>query len=139
MLWECKIKYKGSKNYKTEIRFSEGALNLNTNKIISSICKPLKYVYEDKVLPPSLFLSTSGKKYIVPSWQEVDPRTVLADIEWVKPSIKLIEIIIAKDTKYNTKYDPNKKRFTCSCQGFWRVKDKTIGCKHIQALREELK
>jgi hypothetical protein len=139
MLWECKIKYKGSKNYKTEIRFSEGALNLDTKNIVSSVCKPFKYKYEDKVLPPSLFTSSvDGKRYIVPTWQEVDPRTMLVDIEWVKPAMKKVDIIVAKDSKYDTKYDPNKKRFTCNCQGFWRVKDKSLGCKHIQALRLEL-
>lgn len=140
MLWNCEIKYKGSKNYKTELRFSEGPLILDTKNIISSICKPFKYKYEDKVLPPSLFTSTiDGKKYIIPIWQEVDPRTCLADIEWIKPVSTKVEIIVAKDSKYNTKYDPNKKRFTCNCQGFFRVKDKALGCKHIQELRKELK
>jgi hypothetical protein len=45
-----------------------------------------KYDYEG-ILPPSL-LNIGGKKYIVPSWQEVLPETRLEDINWIKPKIK---------------------------------------------------
>lgn len=34
-------------------------------------------------LPPALFTSTlNGKKYIVPTWIEVESNTTLDDIEW---------------------------------------------------------
>jgi len=41
-----------------------------------------KYKHKSS-LPPALFTSTlDGKKYIVPTWIEVEPDTTLDDIEW---------------------------------------------------------
>ena len=50
--------------------------------------KVFKYVYEHPLLPPSLFTGQDGKKFIVPTWQEVLPETTLNDINWVKPEIE---------------------------------------------------
>lgn len=89
-----------------------------------------KYKYEDQILPPSLFTNLEGQCYIVPTWQKVDPDTTLSDIEWIKPNFrKLINI----PGKYNTRFDFIKNKFYCDCPGFYKVKDKSLGCKHIQA------
>ena len=41
-----------------------------------------KYEYKHELMPPSL-LSIGGKKYIVPTWQEINPLATLEDIKWV--------------------------------------------------------
>ena len=35
-----------------------------------------KYEYKHEVMPPGL-IESNGKKYIVPTWKEVDPNTTL--------------------------------------------------------------
>ena len=37
MLWKCKIKYTDETNYKEEIRYSEGPLQLDSSNIESAI------------------------------------------------------------------------------------------------------
>ena len=46
-----------------------------------------KYNYTHPFTPPGL-VNLGGKRYIVPTWQEVLPETRLEDINWVKPKVK---------------------------------------------------
>jgi len=101
-----------------------------------------KYDYEG-ILPPSL-LNIGGKKYIVPSWQEVLPETRLEDINWIKPKIKkqvkqkpVIETNVSGSGlgEYTTKYYPESGKFHCTCPGYWRSGG---NCKHVKAMREKL-
>lgn len=132
MLWKCQIKYKGNEEYSNEIRFSDKPLEIKANNIVSTIIERLSYEYTDPIMSPSLFISPNdGKKYIVPSWQEVHPETTLEDINWIKP-IPKVKVDKIKVGDYIIKFDIRRGYFTCNCQGFWRVKDKNIGCKHIQ-------
>ena len=50
-----------------------------------------RYEYKHEVLPPTL-ATFNGQKYIVPSWQKVDPNTTLKDINWIKPKPKKTKI-----------------------------------------------
>jgi hypothetical protein len=101
--------------------------------------KLFKYDYEHHI-PPSL-ANVGGKKYIVPTWQEVLPETTLDDINWIKPKIKKIleSKIITKVSnsnsglgKYTTKYYPESGKYHCSCPGYWRSGG---NCKHVKEMK----
>lgn len=142
MLWNCQIKYNGNKEYTNEIRYSNGPLKLDVQgeNIDSSVVSRLSYEYKEPILPPSLFTNLQGKKFIVPTWQEVHPETTLDDINWIKPEVKVkAKIETVEVGKYVIKFNGNKEYYTCNCQGFWRVKDKSVGCKHIQEYKAKLK
>lgn len=103
-----------------------------------------RYEYKHEVIPPGLFVDQEGQKYIVPTWQKVDPNTTLKDIEWVKPKPKkqraktVIETHISGSGlgEYTTKYYPESGKYHCSCPGYWRSKG---NCKHVKQMRNEQK
>ena len=108
--------------------------------------RKFKYEYIHPILSPRLYKSKQdGKAYIVPTWQEVHPKTTLNDIEWVKPEIGdkpeikgvwEFESDSSKGKFYSVKQ--NGLKLTCNCSGFWRAKDREKGCKHVQQVRKEL-
>ena len=99
-----------------------------------------RYEYKHEVIPPGLFVDQEGQKYIVPTWQKVDPNTTLKDIEWVKPKPKkqraktVIETHISGSGlgEYTTKYYPESGKYHCSCPGYWRSKG---NCKHVKQMK----
>ena len=102
-----------------------------------------KYEYKHDILPPTLTV-LNGQKYIVPTWQKVDPNTTLKDIQWIKPKpkVKRKETVIktfksgSSDMTYTTKYYPTSGKYFCDCPGSWR----SFGnCKHIKQMRNERK
>lgn len=117
-----------------------------SSSLISHSSRLFKYEHQHPTLPPALFTSpTSGKKFIVPTWIEVHPKTTLQDIEWIRP-VK-VEAPIEKETWkfesssekglfYKVKKQGNK--LTCNCSGFFRAKDRNKGCKHVQEVRKQL-
>jgi len=117
-----------------------------SKSIISNGVYVFKYTYEHHSLPPTLFVSpVSGKKFIVPTWQEVHPQTTLLDIEWIRP-VK-VEVPVEKNTwTFESSSDPGHfytvkqsgLKLTCNCSGFYRAKDREKGCKHAQQVRKEL-
>jgi hypothetical protein len=107
--------------------------------------KVFKYEYEGEIIPPSL-ITTGGKKYIVPTWQEVLPETELSDIKWIKPKPKVVvkqEPITethsssSSDKTYKTSYYPESGKYHCNCMGRFRARDGR--CKHIKALEKKVK
>lgn len=102
-----------------------------------------KYLYEHSFLPPGLITTLNGKKYITPTWQEVHPQTTLKDINWVKP--KKITREIPKNT-WEFKSSSGDgiyvvkqigiNEYRCNCPGFYRAKDRDIGCKHVKSLKK---
>ena len=106
--------------------------------------KVFKYEYHHELNPPSL-ANIGGKRYILPTWQEVLPETELSDIKWIKPKPKvkqepIVEIHTSSSdpTKtYKTVYYPESGKFHCNCPGKWRAFDGR--CKHIKALVKKLK
>ena len=102
-----------------------------------------KYEYKHDIWPPTLTV-LNGQKYIVPTWQKVDPNTTLNDIQWIKPKpkVKRKETVIktfksgSSDMTYTTKYYPTSGKYFCDCPGSWR----SFGnCKHIKQMRDERK
>jgi hypothetical protein len=103
-----------------------------------------KYEYKHEIIPPSLFVDQEGQKYIVPTWQKVDPNTTLKDINWIKPKPKkqrsktIIKTHVSGSGlgEYTTKYYPESGKYHCSCPGYWRSKG---NCKHVKQLKKESK
>lgn len=105
-----------------------------------------KYRYEHYI-PPTLFNANDGKRYILPTWQEVLPETTISDIEWVKMILtdevktKVKEKIEENTFKFESKSDPGsfytvtKKgdKYKCTCPGSFRAFDKE--CKHIKQIK----
>ena len=102
-----------------------------------------KYEYKHEIIPPSLFINQEGQKYIVPTWQKVDPNTTLNDITLIKPKPKkekraktVIKTHISGSGlgEYTTKYYPESGKYHCSCPGYWRSRG---NCKHVKELKNE--
>ena len=106
--------------------------------------KVFKYEYHHEINPPSL-ANIGGKKYLLPTWQEVLPETELSDIKWIKPKPKvkqepIIEIHTSSSDPsktYKTIYYPETGKFHCNCPGRWRAFDNR--CKHIKSLEKKVK
>ena len=106
--------------------------------------KIFKYEYHHELNPPSL-ANIGGKRYILPTWQEVLPETELSDIKWIKPKPKvkqepIVEIHTSSSDPsktYKTIYYPESGKFHCNCPGRWRAFDNR--CKHIKALEKKVK
>lgn len=119
-----------------------------SNSLISHASNLFKYEYKHDMLGPTLFVSPqTGKKYIVPTWQEVHPDTTLNDIEWIKPTNSLTEKPVEKEnwmfessSEKGIFYKVKKQgdKLTCNCSGFFRAKDRSKGCKHVQEVRKQL-
>ena len=107
-----------------------------------------KYTYEHLTTPPTLHVK-NGKKYILPSNQEVILETTMDDIEWVKvePTNKVIvykkpqPIQIQTTWEFESSSSPGHfytvrlsgKIHKCNCPGVYRSKDKI--CKHIKEVQ----
>jgi len=76
-----------------ELDYSEKAYIVNPKQQNIKYCHVtmFRYQYEGH-LSPSLVI-ISGKKYIVPTWQEVHLQTTLDDIIWIKPQPKKLDTI----------------------------------------------
>jgi len=116
------------------------AFSFNPNGFGSFVAvRRYKYEYHHELIPPSL-LNIDGKRYIVPTWQEVLPETELSDVNWIKPEPKvkqepIVEISTSSsdpNKTYKTIYYPESGKFHCNCPGRWRAFDGK--CKHIKAL-----
>ena len=105
-----------------------------------------KYEYEHPILAPSLFVDLKGDKYIVPTWQKVHPKTELKDIIWKKTKVKKEKQFEKKTWKFDSSSSDSVYTVTkvdsatlkCNCPGFYRAKDRDLGCKHVQKVRESL-
>ena len=120
----------------------KSSLSINPKGLGSYIhVRLFKYTYEHPILPPTL-TNIGGKRYIVPTWQEVIEGTTIDDVIHVKPKVKkksetiVVETLSSKGNKiYKTRYYPDTGNFTCTCPGVWMSKN---NCKHIKKLRLEV-
>ena len=104
-----------------------------------------KYEYKHSLLPPGL-ITLDGKKYLVPGWKEVHPKATLNDINWVKPKTKKLDVFKPQTWKFDSSSSDSVYTVTkvdsvtlkCSCPGFFRAKDRNLGCKHVQKVRASL-
>ena len=107
-----------------------------------------KYTYEHPIIPPTLHVE-NGKKYILPSNQEVILETTMDDIEWIKidPINRVIVYNKPKPIQSPTTWEfessssPGQfytvrlsgKTYKCNCPGVYRSKDRI--CKHIKEVQ----
>ena len=107
-----------------------------------------KYTYEHPTIPPTLHVE-NGKKYILPSNQEVILETTMDDIEWIKidPINRVIVYNKPKPIQAPTTWEfessssPGQfytvrlsgKTYKCNCPGVYRSKDRI--CKHIKEVQ----
>jgi hypothetical protein len=102
-----------------------------------------KYEYKEQMIPPHLFTGSDGKKFIVPTWQEVLPETTLDDINWIRTEIKTIKPE-KNEWLFESSSDPGLiykvtqvgNKLNCNCPGVWRSKDRQ--CKHIKEVIKDL-
>ena len=139
-LWKFSNKNKYG-NVRTRIIHTEGSqLGINPKGFGEMIMAHIfKYEIEESMIPPRLF-ETNGKKYIVPGWIEVHPKTELSDVKIKKKRKRVdpnIHTVTSGSGDYHVKHNPETNQYTCDCMGFWRVKDKKKGCKHIIQIRDE--
>ena len=98
------------------------------------------YEVEESFIPPRLFEDNGGKKYIVPGWIEVHPKTTMEDIKIIKKQKRVekdIYTVASGSSEYKVRHNPETNHYTCNCQGYWRVLDKSKGCKHIQEIKNK--
>ena len=105
--------------------------------------KEFKYEYKEQMIPPHLFTGSDGKKFIVPTWQEVLPETTINDINWIKPELvkvkpKKNEWLFESSSDPGLFYKVNQvgDKLSCNCPGTWRAKDRQ--CKHIKEVKNDL-
>ena len=110
--------------------------------VVSHGSQVFKYEVEHPYMNPALYVNDKGVKFIVPQWIEVHPATTLNDIEWIKPEPKIKKEVFTAVSgsgmgEYKVKFDSVKNYWTCNCQGFYRLKDRSQGCKHIKAVKNK--
>lgn len=114
------------------------------SSLISHAVRLFRYEHHHDI-PPALFTNLKGEVFIVPTWQKVHPKTTLADIEWIKP--EKVEVKVEKETwKFESssekglfyKVTKQGSELKCNCSGFFRCKDRSKGCKHVQEVRKQL-
>jgi len=104
-----------------------------------------KYEYKHPVLAPTL-LKMDGKTYLMPEWREVHPETTLNDIIWKRSKPKKKDVFKQKTWKFKSSSSDSVYTTTqvdsvtlkCNCPGFYRAKDRNLGCKHVQKVRASL-
>lgn len=125
------------------IDYSEKSYGINPKNIKTSVVSIFKYEVESSIKPS--IINIGNKNYIVPNWIPCHPKTELKDIIWVKKSFKEEEVKEKTETQVwkfksssgDNEYTTRKKgdKYTCNCSGFFRVKDREKGCKHIQQIK----
>jgi retron-type reverse transcriptase len=117
------------------------------SSLISYASGLFKYEFEHPYLTPSLFIDSKGNKYIVPSWIKVHPKTTLKDIEVIRPTKEKVAPIEKETWKFESSSEPGifykvrkqGDKLICNCSGYFRCKNRDIGCKHCQEVRKQLK
>lgn len=130
-------------NIRRRILYYEGQFTFNPRGLGKFVnVQSFKYKFTHPYMRPS-FQIIKNKKYIIPGDIEVHPKTEFSDIEVI--DIKK-DKIVDKETwnvkssngKDTYKVRRNGEKFTCNCGGWWRVKNKEIGCRHVKEIRGKL-
>jgi hypothetical protein len=104
--------------------------------------KPFKYHLPKHNALTKAIVTLGDKRIIMPHGIECHPKTTIDDIIIVekrvnkpreeKPMVWNFKSSDGKG-KYQVRQDMGKLK--CNCMGFWKSKDKNIGCKHCQEVR----
>lgn len=119
--------------------------NSNQDLIVGSIVRNFKYRITS-LMKPGL-VTFSNQKYILPGWVPCHPQTQLTDI--IHTNLIFKKIVVKEIEKHEFEFmssNGKDKYFVrvvggnikCTCPGFFIVKDKNKGCKHIQEIKTRL-
>lgn len=122
------------------------------DKIVLSNCKTFRYRVPKHSYLPKMIIKLGDKTYIYPSQIECHPKTTLDDIveyltedQLLKEKTETPKVEIQKwefeSASGGGTYTVTLNKFgnpKCNCSGFWRVKDKEKGCKHVQEVRKNM-
>lgn len=144
-LWKFKNNNKYG-NLRTRIIHTDTpTLNINPKGLGPTIIVS-RFHYEHEHLYAPALIDRGGKRYILPTWKEVHPKTTLNDIKHIKPTkpsekVKEKNTWEVKSSSGNGVYVIKQVgvKFTCNCSGYWRLKDKNKGCKHIREVKTKMK
>jgi len=105
-----------------------------------------RVMYKQKSWIPPAFVNIRDKKYLVPEWIEVHPKTQLSDVMWERPERKVQKPDVTTK-KFTSKSNPDitytakktmlptsKVQYSCNCPGVWRAKSRE--CKHIKEMKK---
>jgi len=123
-----------------EIVYSDGPLTISGSEIYSFVRRhSYKVPYTN--VGKGAFTMQDGKKFHVPSWMEVHPKTSFDDIEVDKKPFE--ELFVepktwsfkssSSDKEYTVKINKNGK-LSCDCWGYIAHKK----CKHVKEVQEQL-
>lgn len=99
-----------------------------------------RFLYHVKHVDAPALTDKGGKRYLLPTNEEVHPKTTINDVKWdriLKPSEINEYVVESKDNLYIVKQKGEK--FTCNCPGYKWVRNKRKGCKHVQEVKSKLK
>jgi hypothetical protein len=147
MLKELRIVYEDGTKYTKIVHSNNARIYPRRDKIRHCECGPFKYRVEKH---PSLCVAIVkfGTKYMIyPAGIPCIPETTLDDIEVIESNQP--KVVVEKPQKPKWMFESssgdgfyqvteNMGKLKCNCSGFWRVKDKEKGCKHIQQVRSWL-
>jgi hypothetical protein len=104
---------------------------------------PFKYKVKLKPGEAVAIVRLPNKTILMPKGKEIHPKTTLDDVEIInvkkrveKPQEQIYKI---ESSSTGSMYMVREVagRYTCNCTGFFRVKDKSKGCKHIQDIKSQ--
>lgn len=99
-----------------------------------------RFAYEVEHHFPPGFVNKDGKRYLVPMWIEVHPETEWCDIKYTNPYAKpKVETNSWKVESNSGTYRVtlNSGEYKCNCMGYFRLKDRSKGCKHIIQIKNK--
>ena len=143
-LWEVKTKLKGKDEWESQIVYSDSkTLTMTpTDKQSGVIVTRLMYNHKH-IYPPIIFQAITGQYYILPNWIPCHPQTTQDDIIWDNKIEKKVEknVFEIKSSSSDSVYKVTKTgdKYSCNCTGFYRLKDKNKGCKHVIQVKAEQK
>lgn len=106
----------------------------------------MKYTI-NSLVPPRIFHGLYNKTYILPHWVEVPTNTTDDQIVWIKYESKQEPNISQENNIWKFKSSNgdgeyvvkrNGFKYSCNCSGFYRVKDREQGCKHVQQVKKDM-
>ena len=128
-------------NIRRRILYYEGQFTFNPRGLGKFVhVQNFKYEYYHDYMAPQMQVR-DGEKLIIPGDLKIHPETTFNDIEWIKPKKPIEkEEWEVKSSNGEDTYKVRRRggEFNCNCGGWWRVKNKDIGCRHVQEIREKL-
>jgi hypothetical protein len=146
-LWKVKYKIKNSNTWVGKTIYCiEDTFNYTpTEEHSGVIVERIVYFHKHKNPPILIKDLISGRQFLFPSGTEVHELATKKDIIWQQPIITPpkpeTETFTVGSSSSDSVYKVTRKgdNWSCNCSGYFRVKDKSKGCKHVQQIKTEHK